>query len=110
MWQTLTNFGDSAVMIPAALAIGLWQLQRRAWPQLLGWCLLLGAGGLLVLSSKLAFIGWGIGIPVLRFTGFSGHAFLSAAILPVLGWLLLEGYQAGRGRSGVLLGMALALS
>lgn len=110
MWHTLTNFGDSAVMIPAALAIGLWLALRRTWSQFLAWWLLLGAGSLLVLSSKLAFIGWGIGIPAIRFTGFSGHAFMSASILPVLGYLLLERYKSGLGRSGVLFGIGAALA
>ena len=47
-----------------------------------------GAASLVVLVSKLAFLGWGIGSARLNFTGFSGHTMLSAAVWPVALWLV----------------------
>ena len=50
--------------------------------------LIFGAASLVVLVSKLAFLGWGIGSARLNFTGLSGHTMLSAAVWPVLLWLV----------------------
>ncbi|MDO8298083.1 MAG: phosphatase PAP2 family protein [Lacisediminimonas sp.] len=63
---------------------------------------------MLVLASKIAFIGWGVGIPGLDFTGISGHAMRAAAVLPVVAYLLLQ--QAGRRlcACGVAFGVAAA--
>ncbi|WP_431274279.1 phosphatase PAP2 family protein [Variovorax ureilyticus] len=52
------------------------------------WVILFGLGCSVILMSKLAFMGWGIGIAAIDFTGFSGHTALSASIWPVAGWLL----------------------
>ena len=38
-----------------------------------------GITGTVVCISKLAFMGWGIGIREIDFTGFSGHTALSTA-------------------------------
>jgi hypothetical protein len=38
----------------------------------------------LTIASKIAFIGWGIGVASLNFTGFSGHAMYAAAVFPLL--------------------------
>jgi len=42
-----------------------------------------GITGAIVSASKLAFMGWGIGIRELDFTGFSGHSALFAAFWPI---------------------------
>ncbi|TIC80552.1 phosphatase PAP2 family protein [Crenobacter intestini] len=108
MWHFLTNAGDSAVTLPAALAIALAQAVRGHLRSAGLWLLLLGAGGLLVLASKLAFIGWGVGVPALRFTGVSGHSYLAAAVLPVLGRQLWP-RDSARAFYGQLAGVLLAL-
>ncbi len=88
-WDAFTWLGDSSLLLPAALWIALWLLiARRTWPAALLWVLLFGACASLVLVSKLAFMGWGIGSARFDFTGFSGHTTLSASVWPVALWLL----------------------
>jgi membrane-associated phospholipid phosphatase len=88
-WRALTWLGDSGLLLPAALLIALWLLSaRRTWPSAGLWLLSFGIASLVVLASKLAFLGWGIGSASLNFTGFSGHTMLSAAIWPVALWLV----------------------
>ncbi len=77
------------------------------------WLLAITVAGGVTLASKLAFMGWGIGIKSVHFTGFSGHAAMSSVIYPAVGVLL-----AGPGRRartfglviGVLLAAAIAWS
>ena len=52
------------------------------------WLAALATAAFIVLFSKVAFLGFGIGIHEIDFTGFSGHAAMSAAIFPVAGYLL----------------------
>jgi hypothetical protein len=93
-WQFITFLGDSIITMPAAAAIVVWLVSAGAWRSAVSWSLLFGGAIMLVLASKIAFIGWGIGIPGLDFTGISGHAMRAAAVLPVVAYLLLQ--QAGR--------------
>ena len=55
------------------------------------------------------FMGWGIGIRELDFTGFSGHSALSASIWPVMMWLLTGRFSTAVRKTAVLSGYALAL-
>ncbi|MEJ2801463.1 phosphatase PAP2 family protein [Comamonadaceae bacterium PP-2] len=104
-WVLVSELGNSKWLLPAACLLVLasgphrWQLGWR-------WLSGLAVASLVVLVSKLAFMGWGIGSRAWDFTGFSGHAAISAAIYPVaLG--LLVGF---RWRIwGALAGVALAL-
>ncbi len=82
-------FGDSTVLLPSAAALFIVLMLRKtsrllAWQ----WSLLFGITGAIVCASKLAFMGWGLGIRKLDYTGFSGHSALSAAFWPIFLWLL----------------------
>jgi membrane-associated phospholipid phosphatase len=106
-WAILSQLGDSRLLLPTAavlVAAGAWR--RYAWAR--RWALALFAVGLIVLTSKLAFLGWGIGIARLDFTGFSGHAAISAIVWPVVLWLLFDSGQ--RGRWGAAVGLMLAIA
>lgn len=109
LWHPLTFVGDSIVTLPAAAAIVLWLASAGAWRMAFAWCVLFGGGSFVVLASKIAFIGWGISLPGLDFTGVSGHAMRACAVLPVLGWLLLRPASPGWRKLGMTLAMALAL-
>ena len=101
-WWGLTWFGDSGLLLPAALLIALWLASsRRTWSAAVLWILLFGAASSLVLVSKLAFLGWGVGSARLNFTGISGHTMLSASVWPVALWLL-----ASRGTHELRVGLA----
>ncbi|HEY0211778.1 phosphatase PAP2 family protein [Acerihabitans sp.] len=88
-WHWLTFFGDSMLLLPCAVLIVmllLWKADTRR--TCLQWLLLFGAAGAIVVVSKLAFMGWGVGSRRYDFTGFSGHSALSASIWPVMIWIL----------------------
>lgn len=108
-WQQITFVGDSVLTMPAAAAIVIWLLAGGAGRMAWSWCLLFGSGIFLVVATKIAFIGWGIGIPGLDFTGISGHAMRACAILPVIAVLLLQQLRPAWRTAGVLMATALAL-
>jgi membrane-associated phospholipid phosphatase len=85
----ITWFGDSGFLLPVSLWITAWLGLPPATRGSAGrWVVLFGLGCSMILASKLAFLGWGIGIAEIDFTGFSGHTALSASIWPVAGWLV----------------------
>ncbi|CDL13682.1 unknown [Klebsiella pneumoniae IS46] len=102
-------FGDSTVLLPSAAALFIVLMLRKtsrllAWQ----WSLLFGITGAIVCASKLAFMGWGLGIRELDYTGFSGHSALSAAFWPIFLWLLSARFSAGLQKAAVATGYILA--
>ena len=88
---SLTWFGDSGFLLPASLWIAVWLALRRAtWPSAALWIVLFGLGSSLILVSKLAFLGWGVGSARFNFTGISGHTAISASVWPVACWLAVS--------------------
>jgi len=109
LWFTVTRLGETQLLLPSALALVAWLASvgdRRAAAL---WLSLLSLAVAVTTASKIAFIGWGIGIARLNFTGFSGHAMYAAAVFP----LLLRCIAASRARQtqhlAVALGYALAV-
>ncbi|MBB3180015.1 phosphatase PAP2 family protein [Variovorax sp. Sphag1AA] len=89
LWPAVTWFGDSGFLLPASLWITAWLgLPRGTRVSAVRWVLVFGLGCSVILVSKLAFLGWGVGIAAIDFTGFSGHTALSASIWPVAAWLM----------------------
>lgn len=90
MWACLSQLGDSRWLLPLSLILLLAGpkasagLRRR-------WAISLSIAAALTLASKLAYLGWGLGWARLDFTGFSGHATISAAIYPVVFHLATHG-------------------
>ncbi|MRW90044.1 membrane-associated phospholipid phosphatase [Duganella sp. FT80W] len=113
-WHWLSVIGSVAVTGPIGIVIMVWLLTGKSWRLSIIWAALYGAGMALVVASKLAFIGWGIGVASLQFAGFSGHAMRAAAVFPVLGFLLtrsLPSWQRHLGPAvGVVLSVLIALS
>ena len=95
-WSHLSALGGLNVTALLALAIAAWLVGARCWRLALAWCLLFGAAILIAAASQVAFLGWGIGVRSLGFTGFSGHATRAAAVFPVALFLLLD--RQGRRR------------
>jgi membrane-associated phospholipid phosphatase len=88
-WLNFTWLGDSGLMLPAALMITVWlALSRRTWPSAALWLVLFGFGASLILVSKLAFMGWGLGSARFNFTGFRGHTAISESVWPVMLWIV----------------------
>lgn len=109
-WLRLTALGDSAVLLPIALLLGLWLLVR-AETRKAGWLWLFLLAGCVagVAATKLAYMGWGLRPPGLNFVGMSGHSAMSFLVWPVVAAMLAA--RAGmRWRIvAVLLGALLAL-
>jgi hypothetical protein len=89
-WMKLIHLGDIAVTLPAAAAITAWLVAARAWRMAFWWSLLFTLGIGLVGASKVAFMGWGSGLPGLEFKALSGHATGFTAVFPTMFYLLLQ--------------------
>lgn len=108
-WQWVSFFGDSTVLLPSAAAVFMVLFLRRPSRQIAWqWGLLFGITGAIVSASKLAFMGWGIGIRELDFTGFSGHTALSTAFWPIFLWLLCTRGSIALRRIAMVMGYLLA--
>jgi membrane-associated phospholipid phosphatase len=88
-WSTITRFGEAGILLPCAalVAVGLMAATRDVRSGL-PWVLALGAAAAVTTASKIAFLGFGVGIASLDFTGFSGHSMFAAAVYPMLAWSL----------------------
>ena len=106
LWYSITNLGGAALAVPLALAIALWLLAGYSFRMAASWLLLLGIAIGLVTATKIAFLGWGVGIRELDFTGVSGHAMLSSAVYPVAFFLMLPRAPQALRVAGVVVGLA----
>ncbi len=109
-WAQTTRLGEAQILLPAMAMTLLWLVRQRGGGRLaLAW---LGAtllAAAITTTSKIAFIGYGIGWAPLDFTGFSGHAMFAAALMPLL-LRLAAGPRTRAGRRMVLTaGYGLAL-
>jgi len=110
-WHFLTFFGDTMLLLPTAVILFVLlfcakKTRIAAWH----WALVYGAVGAVVSISKLAFMGWGLGIARYDFTGFSGHSALSAVLWPVLLWAITGRCSDRIHRAGLLLGFLLPIA
>jgi membrane-associated phospholipid phosphatase len=108
IWSHISALGGLTVTAILALAIALWLVGARCWRLALVFCTLLAGAMLLAVATQVAFIGWGLGLRGLDFTGFSGHATRAAAVYPVALFVLLERGRGWRRRLGVAGGALLA--
>jgi len=107
LWYSITNLGGAALTLPLALAIALWLLVGYRTRMAASWLLLLGIAIGLVTATKIAFLGWGVGIRELDFTGVSGHAMLSTAVYPVAFFLMLQRAPNAWRATGIVVGLAI---
>lgn len=110
-WYFLTFFGDSMLLLPCSLilffVLVVAPATRTAGWQ---WALIFGSAGGVVCASKLAFMGWGIGIKSYDFTGFSGHSALAASIWPVLLWALTGRFSHAVRSMALVVGLVLPVT
>lgn len=105
-WLSITALGSVGVMIPLALAVAAWLGVGYPRRYAFGWLALLGGGCGLVFLSKIAFLGWGVGLRGWDFTGISGHAMVATAVLPVALFVALLPARGAIRASGVGVGIA----
>jgi membrane-associated phospholipid phosphatase len=120
-WFAVTRLGEAQILLPAFLAGALWLAFARpagargrlaqghalahdhpARRSALRWIVAIVATTAVTTVSKVAFLGFGVGIAALDFTGFSGHSMYATSILPVLAAIV-------GGRRGVVVGVLAAL-
>lgn len=110
LWYAITSLGGAGMTLPLAFAIAIWLAVGYSWRMAAGWLLLLGTAIGVVTVTKLAFLGWGVGVRELDFTGVSGHAMLSTAVYPVALFLLLLPARPAIRLIGVLAGLAAGIA
>ena len=101
------HLGNPVLTWPLAAAIAAWLLAARDWRAAGYWLLLFATALAIVGISKVAFLGWGTGIPALRFQAFSGHAAGVTAVFPVFAYLLLLRFAPPAAVAGAAAGLAL---
>jgi membrane-associated phospholipid phosphatase len=105
VWMSITALGSVGVMAPVAIAVAAWLVVGYRWKYALAWLGLLGIASGMVALTKIAFIGWGIGVRNLDFTGISGHALMSTSVLPVALFVALLPARNWIRASGVVAGL-----
>ena len=108
-WSHLSALGGLNVTALLALGVAAWLVGARSWRLALVWCLVFGAAMLVAAVSQMAFLGWGVGVRSLSFTGFSGHATRAAAVFPVALFLLVERQPRRPRMAAVAIGALLAV-
>ncbi|MGO4764723.1 phosphatase PAP2 family protein [Cupriavidus sp. 2KB_3] len=111
-WPLVSRVGESALLMPCALVVFAWLQSSRAphdRANAVRWALTLGCAVALVVASKLAYMGWGIGSRAFDFTGISGHSTMAAAVLPVLARLLVPERHRAMAALAVAASVAIAI-
>jgi membrane-associated phospholipid phosphatase len=108
-WHWLSLLGSLAVTGPLGVAIVVWLMAGKSWRLTGIWVLLFGGGMVLVVLTKMAFMGWGIGVESVEFAGFSGHAMRAAAVFPVACFLALRSSPRQARVLATLFGVLLAV-
>ncbi|MBS0444943.1 MAG: phosphatase PAP2 family protein [Proteobacteria bacterium] len=107
-WHLITRLGEAQVMLPATFAVLAWFALRPNGRALAGWWFgLMSAAVALTTASKIAFIGYGVGIAGINYTGVSGHSMFAAVVYPLLFRVLASGSPL-RERIALAGGIALA--
>jgi membrane-associated phospholipid phosphatase len=109
-WSMVTHFGQFELVFPAVLLVAalIW-VQSKERNFVLWWLVGVFLAVTLTLASKIAFIGWGIGVDAIDFTGISGHSLCAAAAYPVLMVVVLGGARPHRRLAMKILGWAVAI-
>lgn len=110
-WHWFTPLGDAVLVLPlvACAAVLLAWHHRHARRPALRWLLIVAMACAVTAASKVAFYGWGTGVPAWDLTCFSGHAVVAMVSWPVLGALLAPRRWPGARQAMCLGGIVLAL-
>jgi hypothetical protein len=107
-WYAITNLGNISILLPLALLIALLLWLPASTRRLcVVWFVIVVVVETIVAATKVLYMGWGLGITSLDFTGLSGHAALSLLVWPVAFSLLVRHKDALRA-FGVTFGFLLA--
>ena len=114
VWYAITNLGDTSILLPCAVLIAFVLLLTASTRRLcVAWLAIVAVGEMIVATTKVLYMGWGLGIASLDFIGLSGHATLSSLVWPVAFALLLgrtDRWRIGGVALGILLASVIAVS
>ena len=114
VWHAITNLGDTSILLPCAVLVAVVLLLPASTRRLcVVWLAILVAGGTIVATTNVLYMGWRLGIASLDFAGLSGHSTLSFLVWPVAFALLLgrtEKWQSVGVAFGILLASVIAVS
>jgi membrane-associated phospholipid phosphatase len=105
-WSYFTKLADTNVLMTLAFLLAAWMACLRRWREAALWLFLFCGGLAVVAATKIAYIGWGIGIASLDFTGVSGHAMRAAAVAPVISLLAVQ----HRSRTAIIMALLAAIA
>ncbi|HTH45417.1 MAG TPA: phosphatase PAP2 family protein [Oxalicibacterium sp.] len=105
-WSYFTKLADTNVLMTLAFLLAAWMACLRRWRETALWLFLFCGGLAIVAATKIAYIGWGIGIASLDFTGISGHAMRAAAVAPVISVLAVP----SRSRAAIVIALLAAIA
>jgi len=89
MYQSyLISLGDLRLTAALAGAVVVWLVAARAYRAACWWCVAYGGALGAVAASKILYLGWGLQIAAVQFKAASGHAAGTAAVLPIVLYLL----------------------
>lgn len=106
LWISITALGGAGLTLPLAVTIAVWLTLGYSWRRAVAWLAVLAVAIGVVALTKIAFLGWGIGIRAWDFTGFSGHAMLSTSVYPVAMFLMLIRMRMPVRLIGIAFGLA----
>ncbi|CAJ8603020.1 phosphoesterase [Burkholderia pseudomallei] len=106
LWISITALGGAGLTLPLAVTIAVWLALGYSLRRAAAWLTVLGTAIGAVALTKIAFLGWGIGVRAWDFTGFSGHAMLSTSVYPVAMFLALARARPAVRVAGVVVGLA----
>ncbi len=107
-WQLTTQLGSSSLLLPIMLIslASLWLTHQKKVVYI--WAVTLSLAITITVITKLIFMGWGLGIASLNFTGVSGHTLLATSIFPILFFSAYGGEQEKIRNIGLWLGLMLS--
>jgi hypothetical protein len=110
IWHFLTRLGEAQILLPAAALTSTALLVRAETRKLaFTWTLLIAVAAAITTATKVAFLGWGLGLATINFTGVSGHTMFAAAIFPVLMLAFVPPESCNGSRIPFLLGVVMAI-
>ena len=110
-WLLLTRLGEAQIVLPVLFVSMGWLLRRPGHAGLVAqWCGFVAGAVFVTLATKIAFIGFGVGVAAIDFTGVSGHAMFAALVYPLLARVLCAGRPTPQRPVALALGVGLAVA
>lgn len=88
--ERVWHLGDSDFALPLSAALVAGLAAAGAQAQAVRFGLLFAGVLILVVATKVAWLGWGTGVALLDYKALSGHAAVVSALYPFMAWVVLR--------------------